>query len=77
MDVLKENMVFKNWEEFKVVFFQFIGEKVINWSCVKIVKHLWKSLFSEGWALWAKLDTGQIDVYVCGYPTIPAKKSQL
>ena len=32
-------------------------KKKIDWSCVKIVKHVCKSLISEGWALWAKLDT--------------------
>ena len=30
---------------------------MIDWSCVKIVKQVWKSLIPEGWALGAKLDT--------------------
>ena len=46
---------------------------MIDWSCVKIAKHLCKILFSEGWALWAKLDKSQKTMYVCDYPTIPAK----
>ena len=37
---------------------------MIDRSCVIIMKHLWKGLFSEGWALWARLDT-VLKKYVC------------
>ena len=47
---------------------------MIDWSRVIVVKHLWKSLFSEGWALWGKLDTSQ-KKYVClGSPDHPRLK---
>ena len=45
---------------------------MIDWSCVKIVKHVCKKLIYEGWALWAKLETHTKED-VCDYPTIPAK----
>ena len=35
------------------------------------MKHLCKSLFSEGCALRTRLDTSQKNMYVCSYPAIP------
>ena len=64
-------------KKFKVVVFCSLYRKMIDWSCVIIVKHLWKILFSERSALWVKLDTDEKRyIYVCGYPTIPAEKYQ-
>ena len=36
------------------------NDLMIDWSCVKTLKHLCKIIFSEGFrALWAKLDKSQ------------------
>ena len=52
------------------------NDLMIDWSCVKILKHLCKIIFSEGFrALWAKLDTSQKNMY-CDYLTFPAKLHQ-
>ena len=59
---------FKIEEQFKGFFFQIHSEeKMIDWGFVIIVKPLWKRLYSECWALCAKLDTGQKKyMHVCG-----------
>ena len=54
--ICERNTFFKTEKQF--------NDLMIDWSCVKIVKHLRKILFSEGWALWAKLDTSQKYTYV-------------
>ena len=59
LNVLNENMFFKTEEQFQIALSNSLLRKMIDWNWVIIVKHLQKNLFSEGWALWAKLDTGQ------------------
>ena len=56
LNVLKETFFFKTGEQ--------LNDLTIDWTCVKILTHLCKILFSEVWALWTKLDTSQIK-YVC------------
>ena len=43
-----------------------------DWSCVKIVKHLWKVLLCEGFrALWAKLDKSKkIGMFAITQPSL-------
>ena len=65
LECIETNTFFKIEEQF--------NDLVIDWSCEKIVKHLCKILFSADWALWAKLDTSQKNMYVCNYPTILGK----
>ena len=64
LECIERNTSLKIGEQFK--------DLMIDWSCVKIVKHLCKILFSEGWTLWAKLDTSQkkICMFVITRPSL-------
>ena len=71
LERIERNTFFKIGEQFNVFFISnSLQRKMIDWSCMKLVKHMCKSLVSEGWALWVKLDTQK---NVWHFPTLSAK----
>ena len=71
LECIERNTFFKIGDPFNVFLFSIRCRKnMIDWSSLKIAKHVRKSLFSEGWALWAKLDTSRKNMFVITQPSL-------